>query len=150
MSERPGITWARKGPGVWRSTDGRYAVVATILPEDRPEPTTTYTLRKIDSESAAAYPGTLGSFLTERYNLEEAQDAAIPDAHCDAHRAEMSIPEDFPAVTLERFWWPISQGVTKGALAIVRDGDRIVARVIGMACREGPFEPVTYAEVDLP
>jgi hypothetical protein len=52
-------------------------------------------------------------------------------------------------VALERFFWPISEGTTQAALAVVRDGERIVARVVGMARQEDPFVPVTYAEIDL-
>jgi len=143
------LLWFELKPGVWRSLDGRYAIIRTVLPEDRPDPTTLYTLRKVDPASAAAYPGTLGYFITERYRLGEAKAEAVRDAYCEAHAAEMSVPEDFPALALARFFWPISQGITKAALAITRDGDRTVARVVGMARQEDPFVPVTYAEIDL-
>lgn len=143
------LLWFELKPGVWRSLDGRYAIIATVLPEDRPDPTTVYTLRKVSPESAAAYPGGLGYFVSERYRLEEAKAEAGRDAYCEAHAGEMSVPEDFPALALERFFWPISGGVTKAALVVVRDGDRTVARVVGMARQEDPFVPVTYAEVDL-
>jgi hypothetical protein len=48
-----------------------------------------------------------------------------------------------------RFFWPISDGTTRAALAVIRDGDRIVARVVGMSRRERDFEPGTYAEIDI-
>jgi hypothetical protein len=143
------LLWFELKPGVWRSLDGRYAIIRTVLPEDRPDPTEVYTLRKISPEMAAAHPGGLGYFITEVYRLEEAKAAAGRDAYCEAHAAEMSVPEDFPALALARFFWPISGGVTKAALAVVRDGDRLMVRVVGMARQEDPFVPVTYAEVDL-
>jgi hypothetical protein len=141
--------WFELKPGVWRSLDGRYAIIRTVLPEDRPDPTEVYTLRKVSPEMAAAHPGGLGYFVSERYRLEEAKGEAARDAYCEAHAGEMSVPEDFPALALERFFWPISGGITKAALVVVRDGDRTVARVVGMARQEDPFVPVTYAEIDL-
>ena len=143
------FSWAETKPGLWRTTDGRYAIVRTTLPEDRPEPTQTYTLRKIDPALACANPGRLGYFIVERYSLSEVQQAAENDAYTDEHRAETSIPETYPALALARFFWPISNGVTRGALAITCDGDRTSARVIGMSRRVDAYEPGTYAQIDL-
>ena len=142
--------WTEMQPGwSWRSTDGTYVILRSVLPEDRPHPAETYTLRKVDPASARAYPGSLGYFVAERYTLADAQGEARRDAYGDEHSRERSVPEDFPSLALELFFWPISQGTTRGALAVVRDGDRIVARVVGMARQEDPFVPVTYAEIDL-
>jgi hypothetical protein len=145
----PELTWTETRPGLWRSTDGRYAIVRAELPEPLACRKTTYTLRKIGPASARACPGTVGCFRAERYSLEEAQSAAAADAYCDDHAAERSVPEDYPALALARFFWPISEGITKAGLAICRDGDRIVARVVGMARGEDAFEPVTYAEISI-
>ena len=60
------LTWMETDPGrVWRSTDGRYAIVAQVLPENPPR--TVYQARKIDQETARAYPtrGDLGYLLEE-------------------------------------------------------------------------------------
>jgi hypothetical protein len=145
----PDLMWVETKPGLWHSIDGKYVIVRTVLPEDRPNPAECYTLRKFDPASVAAYPGNLGYFRTEENTLQAAQEAAERDAYCDAHRAEMSVSEDYPALALTRFFWPIDHdGITRGALAIVRDGERVVARIVSMARPEGPFEPVVYAEID--
>jgi hypothetical protein len=141
--------WAQTRPGLWRSLDGRYAIVGTVLPEDRPDPTPVYTLRKIDPASARAHPGTLGHFLAEEYSLGQAQQCAERDAYCQAHAEDMSVPDDFPCVALTRFWWPISAGTTRGALAVVRTGDQVFVQVIGMSRKTGAFEPAVYAETDV-
>lgn len=63
---------------------------------------------------------------------------------------ERNIPTDFPAHALDRFWWPISEGVTLGALALVREGGKMYARVYGMARQSTQeFEPVVYAELEV-
>jgi hypothetical protein len=144
------LEWTEMQPGwSWRSTNGTYIILRAVLPESTPRPMETYTLRKIDPAMAAALPGSAGYFRGEHYHLAEAKDQAERDAYCDEHAAERSVPGDLPAVALARFFWPISEGTTQAALAVVRDGDRIVARVVGMARQEDPFVPVTYAEIDL-
>ena len=143
----PDLTWTEPEPGLWRSTDGRYAILKTALPG--PLPNVIYTLRKIDPASARAYPGTVGYFRAERWSLSEARRTAATDAYCDDHGAERHVPKDYPALALTRFFWPISEGTTRAALAISRDGDRVVARVIGMARGEDAFEPAVYAEIDI-
>lgn len=59
------------------------------------------------------------------------------------------VPEDYPAVALRRFFWPISNGTTRAALAIISDGSRVLAQVVGMARRDGPLVPVIWAEIDV-
>jgi hypothetical protein len=150
MMGRVNLTWTEAKPGVWRSGGGRYAIVRAVLPEDRPEPTAVYVTRKIDPGSAAACPGTLGHFLDERYNLAEAMRCADQDAWRDTQGSACNVPPDFPALALGRFWWPISDGTVSGALAVVEDGDRVVARVVGMCRGDGDeYEPATYVEVDV-
>jgi hypothetical protein len=148
--DRVSLTWTEARPGLWRSDDGRYAIVRSVLPEDRPEPNAVYVTRKISAVSVLAWPGTLGYFLAERYSLPEARQCAEQDAWRDAQGDACNVPADFPALALGRFWWPISDGTTGGALAVVEDGDRVVARVIGM-CRSDRdvYEPSTYAGVDV-
>jgi hypothetical protein len=141
--------WVDVRPGLWRSVDGTYVILRTVLPEDRPAPTETYTLRKLNPDTVAAYPGTLGYFRGEHYTLEEAQQHAERDAYCSEHAAEMNVPEDFPSLALQRFFWPISEGVTRGALAVVREGDRILVRVVGMSRHVHEFEPGVWAEIDI-
>lgn len=144
------LTWTEIQPGwSWRSEDGRYVILRAVLPEDRAQPAETYTLRKIDPAMAAVYPGTLGYFRGEHYDVAGAKAHAERDAYCDAHSAERDVPDTYPSVALKRFFWPISEGTTRAALAIVRDGDRLVARVVGMAREEDPFVPGTYVEIDL-
>ena len=43
----------------------------------------------------------------------------------------------------------LSEGTTRAALAIVRNGDRVAARVVGMSRGEDAFEPAVYAEIDI-
>jgi hypothetical protein len=143
----PELTWTEPQPGLWRSTDGRYVILRTQLPG--PAPNVVFTLRKIDPASARAYPGTVGYFRAERWSLSEAQRTAATDAYCDDHGAEQHVPKDYPALALARFFWPISEGTTRAALAIVRNGDHAVARVIGMSRGEDAFEPAVYAEIDI-
>lgn len=144
------LTWTQTSADVWRSTDGRYVILLGVLPEDRPNPTEIYMLRKIDPDSARAYPGTMGYFVAERYQLPEAKQEAETDAWREAQGTARHVPEDFPGLALRRFWWPISGGTEQGALVIVREDGRILARVVGM-CRgdEDRYEPGTYAEVDI-
>ncbi len=144
------LTWTEMQPGwSWRSDDGKYVILRSVLPENRERSAEIYTLRKIDPATRRAYPGSLGYFRAERYTQAEARDEARRDAYRDEHWQQASVAEDFPAMALARFFWPISDGTTRAALAVVRDGDRILARVVGMARKEDPFEPVTYAEIDV-
>jgi hypothetical protein len=138
MSE---MNWLATEPGVWRSDDGRYAIVAQTLPEKPPR--TVYQARKVDEAMASAYPerGDLGYLLEEspwcwnEDNSVHSAEAVIErDAFTSAH--DTSVPEDHPAAALSRFWWPISKGTSRGALAVtVRDGE-VVAQVLGMTRRD--------------
>jgi hypothetical protein len=153
--------WTQTGPQLWHTADGRYAVVVTELPQRwapfgiRPaEPTVTFTLRCIDAQIEAAYPGTLGYFVTERYSLEEAQGAADSHRYSLEHVSERSVPVDHPAEQVTRFFWPISDGTSRAALALVRDDDgQVRAQVVGLARGDAddrgefPYRPVVYAEV---
>jgi hypothetical protein len=144
------VLWVDIQPGLWRSLDGRYVILHAVLPEDRPEPTETYTLRHLDRQMAAAYPGTLGSFVAEAYSLHAAQQEAERHAWERAQGGACHVPADFPALRLERFFWPISEGTSRAALAIVRENGRVLARVVGMSRGDADaYEPGTYAEIDL-
>jgi hypothetical protein len=59
------------------------------------------------------------------------------------------VPADLPAAALTRFYWPISDGLERAGLAIVHDGGKLVARVVGMSRRNDDYEPVTFAQIDL-
>lgn len=79
------LTWEHTKRDLWRSTDGRYAIVRGVLPEDRPAATTTYTLRVIHPDTARHQPGSLGVFLAERFHLTAAQQVAEHHAHAATH-----------------------------------------------------------------
>jgi hypothetical protein len=146
------LTWIDTEPDLWRSVDGRYVIVSTVLPERRADATRVFTLRKIDAASRTAYPPgwTCGYFVDESYSLHEAQAAAERDSWVEAQGAARNVPADYPAAALKRFYWPISQGTSMGALAIVREGNRLVARVVGMGRRSSDvYEPGVFAELDL-
>jgi len=144
------VLWVDIQPGLWRSLDGRYVILRAVLPEELPEPTETYTLRHLDPQMAAAYPGTLGSFVAEAYSLHAAQREAERHAWERAQGGACHVPVDFPALRLERFFWPVSEGTSRAALAIVRENGRVLARVVGMGRSDADaYEPGTYAEIDL-
>lgn len=149
------MNWLATEPGIWRSADGRYAIVAQALPENPPR--TVYQARKVDEAMARAYPerGDLGYLLEEspwcwnEDNSVHSAEAVIErDAFTSAH--DTSVPEDHPAAALSRFWWPISKGTSRGALAVtVRDGE-VVAQVLGMARHDDSgFEPEPWTEISL-
>jgi hypothetical protein len=149
------LTWLETDPGVWRSTDGRYAIVAHDLPENPPR--TVYQARKIDPAMAQAYPAraTLGNLLEEtpwcwcaENSVHSAEAIVERDAFASGHST--SVPEDYPAVALIRFWWPISQGTNRGALVVVRKGGRFVAQIVGMSRHDDSgFVPEPYTEINL-
>lgn len=152
------MQWLETEPGIWRSLCGRYVIVAVELPE-RPR-NTVYLVRKIDPSMAAAYPHSnyLGYPLAESpwlwntdNSVHSAQAIAERDAFAMDHIRQLHVPKDYPAIALERFYWPISKGTKMAGLALVRDDDdHLVVRVVGMT-RSGDdgFEPGTWAEIDL-
>jgi hypothetical protein len=150
------MQWIETEPGqVWRSADGRYAIVAHTLPENPPR--TQYQARKIDPAMAAAHPhrGTLGYLLDEspwcwktENSVHSAEAVVDRDVFKSAHNT--SVPEDHPAVALSRFFWPISQGTSRAALAVVWKDGSLVAQVLGMVRRDDSgFVPAPYTEIDL-
>jgi hypothetical protein len=142
--------WVETRPGLWRSVDGHYVIIQLLLPEDLPEPSKMYVINRFDPSMVAVRPGNLGYFRGQEDSLKAAQDFAARDAYCFDHHADRSVSEDFPAVALERFCWPIDyDGASMGALAIVRDGGRVLARIIGMHRQEDPFVPYVLAELDI-
>ncbi len=141
------LIWTQTTSDLWRSNCGRYTIVRTWLPEAPPRET--FTLRRIDPAMARVQPDTVGYFRDEHYALSGVQQAAERDAYTVEHASETRIPEDFPATAVARVYWPISDGTPQAALAVVSDGGRLLARVVGMARKTDPYEPVTYAEIDL-
>jgi hypothetical protein len=145
----PDLMWIETKPGLWRSVDGNYAIMRFTLPDDRPQHAEMFIVNRFDPAMSQAYPGNLGYFRGQELSLPAALAFAARDAYCFAHASERSVPENYPADAAARFFWPISEGTTRAALAIVREGGRLLARVVGMARGEDAFEPVTYAEIDL-
>lgn len=144
------LTWTEERPYLWRSHEGDYVILRTVLPEANADPKAIFTLRKIDPAMGRAYPGGLGYFLAEHYTLADAQQYAENDAWSQAQGIARHVPEDLPALALRRFWWPISGGTEQGALAIVREDGRILARVVGMSRSDDDrYEAGTYAEIDI-
>ena len=151
------LTWRAddSGGNVWRSTDGRYAIVTHTLPETPSR--TVYQARKIDQAMAAAYPGRsdLGYLLEEtlyRWDADNCVDSAQAVCERDAFAAtcQTSIPEDHPAIALARFWWPISNGTTRAALTVNRVNGDLVAQVIGMHRHDDTgMVPEPYTEINL-
>jgi hypothetical protein len=152
------LTWTKTHPGVWRSTDGRYAIVAQTLPESPPR--VVYQVRKVDPQMARAYPrsNTLGYLLEETDscwntddNVFSAQAACERDAWCDAHADTRHVPHGYPAVALRHFYWPIERdGTTRAALTLAWKDDARVAQVVGMVRRDDSgFVPATFAEINL-
>lgn len=150
------LTWKETIPGrVWRSVDGRYAIVAYTLPENPPR--IRYQARKIDPAMARAYPdsNTLGYLLEESpwcWNTENSAgsaEAAIDrDVFTSSH--SMSVPDDHPAVALKPFYWPISKGTAQGALAVQWEGNELVARILGVSRRTGDTTEVApWTEINL-
>jgi hypothetical protein len=151
------LTWIETDPGqIWRSLDGRYAIMAVTLPENPPH--VEYHVRKVDPNMAAAYPtrGTLGVLLestpwlwNDENSVHSAQAIAERDAWSDAHWRSRNVTEDYPAEAVKPFYWPISNGCIKGGLVVERVDGRLVARVVGMGRHDDEYEPGTYAEIDL-
>lgn len=154
-TDAQGRTWNEERDGLWRSTDRKYAIVRIELPGGPPHLTTVYLLRKIDPAMAKVYPGSVGYSLgehSEHHDLEDAMGAADNDDNHTRHaKANTKALDALPADVVSRFWWPISNGTTRGALTLTREGGRIVARVVGMSRTEGEhWEPGTYTEASTP
>jgi hypothetical protein len=154
-----GRTWDETEPGLWRSSDGQYTIHRTTLPEARKALAVIYTLRWIGPDERHAWPGHLGCTIGTagpRYRLADAQAEAAQHA-----RARAAAPgndralRELPALAREMFSWPVSEGITRGALTVTRERGRLVARVTGMSCQSGEpepagtWEPGTYAEIDI-
>jgi hypothetical protein len=149
------LTWTPFGP-YQRALSGGYAylvhaVRVPVIAEPAIKDETEYALRMVDPASLRAYgPRTTGYHHSQHYTVAAAMQEANEYAWKVAQGADRHVPKDYPAILMERFFWPISEGVSMGALAIVRDGDRLVARVVGMSRgRDDRYEPGTYVEVQL-
>lgn len=153
MPEKVALTWVETDAGrVWRSTCGRYAIVALTLPENPPK--VEYLARRIDPSMAAAYPerNTLGFLLesspwcwNDENSVRSAQAVCERDAYSLAHRRPF--PEDYPAIAMERF----GQGWDEALLIVCEDGE-LVARHMHMALRtheEGFVPQLSRTEINL-
>jgi hypothetical protein len=151
-----GRAWAETAPGLWRSTDGQYTIHRTTLPEPREALAVIYTLRWT---GPAGWPGYLGCTIgtaAPRYCLADAQAEAAQ--HARAHAAAPGNDRalaGLPSLATEMFFWPISEGTTRGALTVTLDRGRLTARITGMSCQSGDpapagtWAPGTYAEIDI-
>ena len=145
------LTWTEMQPGwSWKTTDGRYFILRTVLPEPGPDPWSEYTLRKADPHMGRVRPGNLGYFIGVHLDLAAAKRDAENDAYASLHaRSNDEALDALPALATARFFWPISNGTARAALTVQRDGGRIVARVVGMSRGGDEYEPGTYAEIDV-
>lgn len=156
-SRHPRLTWRHDGGDVWRSGCGRFAIARVRLPEypERyPGSSEVYLVRRIDPHMAAVYPQSLGYHLDQALNLAAAMTEADRWAWVDDQGTQRHVPEDYPALAVASFYWPIThtgrQGVSRAALVVDRAGGRLVARVIGMTRgNDDAYRPGTWAEVDL-
>lgn len=155
------LTWqefaARK---LWRTPDGQYLIMALTLPETQSgRSSAVYQVRWVDPVTRAAYPDRLnwGILIRECFWLWNTEDR-VNSAEAEANRhawflanAEgFSVPEDTPAAALAHFYWPISKGTTRGALAIVWKDGQLVAQVLGMSRHDDETTRIgTYVEIDL-
>lgn len=150
MTAVPPLKWVKLTPFSWHSRCGRYTITHSVLPELQFDPTEVYTLRKRDRATAHVRPFGLGWHLAERYTLADAQQEAQNNAWSDAQCGERHVPADLPAVALTRFYWPISNGCTRAALAIVRRDGRLYAQVVGMHRNDDDnYESGAYVEIEL-
>lgn len=144
MPEKVTLTWVETDAGqVWRSTCGRYAIVAHTLPETPPK--VEYQARRIDQAMAAAYPerGTLGHTLetspwcwNNENSVHSAQAVCERDAYTLANHAPF--PKDYPAIDLERF----GPGYSEALVLVQEDGELIVRRMyMGLHTHEEGFVP---------
>lgn len=153
MPEKVSLTWVETDAGqIWRSTCGRYVIMAITLPENPPK--VEYLARRIDPAMAAAYPerNTLGFLLesspwcwNEENNVHSAQAICERDAYTLANARPF--PEDYPAIAMERF----GQGLRE-ALVIVWDSGELVARHMHMGLRtheEGFVPQQSSTEINL-
>lgn len=154
-----GRTWAETEPGLWRSTDHRYTIHRSVLPEPREALAVIYTVRWCEPHTAAAWPGWIGAAIGTagpRYSLSAArQEAAI---HARSHAAAAVndlVLAGLPSLANRMFFWPVSEGLTRASLTVTTDGGRVRARVTGMSCQSadpapaGTWAPGIYAEIDI-
>lgn len=156
--EKP-LVWQKTGKGAWRSQDGEY-LITTLAPvpgdhelDGRPldMSVTPMQLRGVGLTGTG-----LGYFIEEGYDAKQLMRAAVTHRYVLESKSR-SVPEDFPAEEMERFWWPISEGITKGALVVRtnEEGQRVAA-IVGMSRNNDPdpdgevrFKPYTMVEVPL-
>lgn len=152
----PQMAWSQLQEGVWKAhhlTAGDYWIHRINYPWAMGRsPRSEYEVRH-----NAPYHGLdeHGYYIGRGHRLDEAERFAERHAHV-WDMPNKSVPEDYPALKLKRFFWPISEGITRGALVVVEKKGRLVAQVIGMSrggdspAPDYPFVPAVYAQVKVP
>ena len=169
------LVWQQTSRTSWRSEDGEYLIVAQTSP-DRSGDLVAYQLRGTDI-------GGYGYHIDETYDLRQTMAVAVRHRFCSENHRDRSVPADLTEVTytvlddvpsgspgelvevdvagrvenLERFFWPASEGTSRGAVAVTvdPDGTRRVS-VVGMVRSEPDvdgvcrFSPVVYVTLPLP
>lgn len=148
---QPLLDWVQPMPDVWVSTgtSTTYILVRSVLPQ-RDMPKESFDIRKIHGEFAKPYSDDLGYFAGHALTLRLAKAEAERMAWRDLQGGAGDVPADEPALDLERFFWPISDGTNRAALAVVVEDGRVLARVLGR-CRsvDDTYETTTCVEIDV-
>lgn len=154
------LWWHKVYPTVWRSGCGRFAIVHVRLPQFPEGPGShVYLVRRISPHRPArgryAPLADLGYHLDQELTLGEAMITADRWAWKDDQGSDCHVPEDYPALAMETFYWPIThtarQGTSRAALTVERDdAGCLVAKVVGMT--RGPdhrYRVGIWAHMDL-
>jgi hypothetical protein len=144
----PALNWRHTRKRLWRTTDGRYTVVKVKMPSDVPHETFRYVARAIDPAMRQQFPNTVGFPIgIDQPSLAGAQRHAEQHAFAATH--DRNVPADYPHGERADFFWPISEGTTRGALVLDRDGPTVTAKIVGMVRGEHGFEPDVYATASI-
>ena len=141
------LSWVQHSVNVWCAENAPYRIVAVELPE-RDGPRTVYLLRRSTEEEESRKSPTFGYLLDEASTLTGAMSRADTDWWATMNHKHASVPGDYPAFSMKRFFWPISEGTSQAAL-VITSGDRgPVAQVIGMAHQDDDmYGPVVLTEL---
>lgn len=150
------LVWRPHGEYLRATTDLGDAYLIQIVRVPSPaqpgtKDETEYALRHVDPASLRAYgPRCTGYHHSQHYTAKAAMDSAERHAWARRQGAECHVPATYPAIMMERFFWPISDGTSQAALAIATDDGRLVARVVGMGRKDDDrYHPETYVEITL-
>lgn len=139
MPAVPPLTWRRVADDRYESDCGRFLLARVTLPSGAHE----WLVRRV---------GRHGSRSPDGYHvaIEVRLDAAQATAERHAWREANSphVPDDY-AARMETFYWPISDGTSRGALAIVEEDGRRVARVVIMSRDTDDYVAQWMVELDL-